>query len=48
MHACTHTVTHTHTIPWMKVDDDDKMALVNGDVKWRCVIVCAILSVLKE
>ena len=23
-----------------------KMAPVNGDVKWRCVIVCAILSVL--
>ena len=24
----------------------NKMAPVNGDVKWRCVLVCAILSVL--
>ena len=27
-------------------DSKSKMAPVNGDVKWRCVIVCAILSVL--
>ena len=36
---------------WMQQDqisrlDVFKMAPVNGDVKWRCVIVCVILSVL--
>ena len=30
----------------MQLSHSFKMAPVNGDVKWRCVIVCAILSVL--